>query len=145
MQVTHKQIFDILSYAVRSGDSQPVNVYYALMTDPGISTLTAYHMRKTRKQMTDAVELFSEQRDDILRRHGMCIQNEEIVAVEGETDAAILAATLAEIDALANITVDDVRPIHLSCLLEATGFAKELLVRYDALTVLEPLIENDVD
>lgn len=143
MQVSHKQIFDILSYAVRNGHEQPVNVYYALMTDPGISTLTAYHMRKTRKQMMAAADLFAEQRDDILKRHGMQIREDTIVAIEGETDKDTLAQVMAEIDALAEIPAEDIRPIHLSGLLEATGFAKDLLIRYDALTVLDPLIEDD--
>ncbi len=143
MQVTHKQIFDILSCTVRNGDSQPINVYYALMTDPGISMLTGYHMRKTRKQMMAAADLFSEQRDDILSRYGMCVRNDTIVALEGETDKDKLATALAEIDALAEIPAEDIQSLRLSRLLEATGFAKELLIRYDALTVLYPLIEDD--
>lgn len=145
MLLTHKQIFDILSYSVRNGDAQPINVYHALMTAEGVSVLVGYHMRKTRKHMLAATELFYEQRNDILAKHDLTIKNDQIVAVTGDADEAALAAALTEIDALAEVVVDDVQALRLSSLLTLTGRAQELLIQYDALTVLEPLIENDVD
>ena len=100
MPLNYKQIFDALSYSVRNGNTQPINVYQALMTAEGVGVLAGYHMRKTRKQMLAATELFYEQRDDILTKHGFTIKNEELVPVTGEKDEDALKAALAEIDTL---------------------------------------------
>lgn len=143
MPLNYKQIFDALSYSVRNGTGQPINVYQALMTAEGVGVLAGYHMRKTRKQMLAATELFYEQRDDILTKHGFTIKNEEIVPVAGEKDEAALAVALVEIDTLADVQVDDIQSLRLSMLLTLTGRAQELLIQYDALSVLEPLIEDD--
>lgn len=143
MPLNYKQIFDALSYSVRNGNTQPINVYQALMTAEGVGVLAGYHMRKTRKQMLAATELFYEQRDDILTKHGFTIKNEEIVPVTGEKDEDALKAALAEIDTLADVQVDDIQSLRLSMLLTLTGRAQELLIQYDALSVLEPLIEDD--
>ncbi len=143
MPLNYKQIFDALSYSVRNGTGQPINVYQALMTAEGVGVLAGYHMRKTRKQMLAATELFYEQRDDILTKYGFTIKNEEIVPVAGEKDEAALAVALAEIDTLADVQVDDIQSLRLSMLLTLTGRAQELLIQYDALSVLEPLIEDD--
>lgn len=143
MPLNYKQIFDALSYSVRNGNTQPINVYQALMTAEGVGVLAGYHMRKTRKQMLAATELFYEQRDDILTKYGFTIKNEEIVPVTGEKDEDALKAALAEIDTLADVQVDDIQSLRLSMLLTLTGRAQELLIQYDALSVLEPLIEDD--
>jgi hypothetical protein len=86
-------------------------------------------MRKTRKHMLAATELFYEQRNDILARHGLTIKDDQIAAVSGDVDEAALAAALTEIDALAEVVVDDVQALRLSSLLALTGRAQELLIQ----------------
>ena len=146
MKLTNKQVFDILSYAVKQEDGQEINVYYAIMADRGVSTLTAYHMRKIRKQLVDATALFFEMRDAIVARHTCALDGNAIVYTgDDEQGVAAIAAATREINELLAVEVDDIRPLKLSCLLEITGTAREYLIEYDALTVLDPLIENDVD
>lgn len=144
MKATYKQIFDINSAAVEIG-GQKFNVFLELMTAKGLPTAAGYRLRVIRKAIKEAIDLFIEQRDDILKEHNVAI-SEAGNLVDGDDDAVKpdVPGAVAAINDLLDVEVDSVPSVKISELEKATGRAQEILIEWDALSLLDPVIKNDM-
>ena len=152
MKVSYQQMLDLQSAQFFQPDQPPVNMLAMLMTAPGLPMEVAIRLRTIRDRIDDAMRLFYEQRDATMTKFAVKPNEAGTTLVEDEDkdpadgiEGDRVAGARQEIEELLRVEKEGIPAIKASSLLAATSRAAELLIQYDALSFLQPLITDDID
>ena len=156
MKLTYRQMLDFLNAGLlQPGSDQPIPLLNHVVGTDGLPSEVAVRLRTIRDEMQKHLGVFAEQRDAILAKYKVRL-NEEQQTVEPTDDIADadeemkteatdrIAKANAELASLLKVQVEGIRTLRASVLSAATGPAYQLLVTGGVLDWLWPVVTDDL-